>query len=303
VDTDIITYTGITYLSETGMRIQFSTTGELPAPLVADTDYYLKYVGESTFSIYASYNDMYNDDIVDLTTQGSGTHQVVMGQEISARGIILGGSGYGNVVSGNNIFGHEYTSDKTGIYADENHSSISFNYIENVGHGISATSSYGAHVVGNKIKKTGNGGGIVGDFANNDNYGNHIIANNEIYQSLSNGISFWPGNKLSVNGNNVQYALNHGIAQDSGGNMRDFSVTNNVVSNCGGDGFSFVPGDTYSNTNAIFSNNLSLLNGSQGFDLTSLTNSIVTGNIASGNLSASTTTDASGSVIQHNILD
>lgn len=56
-----------------GWQVQFSSTGTLPAPLVAATNYYVKKVDNDHFTVYT---DSGLTSQVTLTTQGSGTHTV-----------------------------------------------------------------------------------------------------------------------------------------------------------------------------------------------------------------------------------
>jgi hypothetical protein len=56
-----------------GWQVQFSSTGTLPAPLVAATNYYVKKVDNDHFTVYS---DSGLTSQVTLTTQGTGTHTI-----------------------------------------------------------------------------------------------------------------------------------------------------------------------------------------------------------------------------------
>ncbi len=60
----------------TGDRVQVSTTGTLPAPLEAVTDYFVRVMNSSTFRFATTPSNANNDIIIDLTTNGTGTHTV-----------------------------------------------------------------------------------------------------------------------------------------------------------------------------------------------------------------------------------
>ena len=70
IATDVITIEDHGYVEEE--KIQFTTTGTLPAGLSLVTDYYVKYLSENTFSVSATAGG----DAIDITDVGSGTHQV-----------------------------------------------------------------------------------------------------------------------------------------------------------------------------------------------------------------------------------
>jgi hypothetical protein len=67
-----------------GQPIQFSSTVTLPAPLVANTQYYVS--GSSTFTIKVSATD--GGEAIDLTTQGSGAHTLTVRNRLQAYGWI-----------------------------------------------------------------------------------------------------------------------------------------------------------------------------------------------------------------------
>ena len=56
------------------MRLRFTTTGTLPAPLQANTDYWAIAADLNNFKVALSLNDATFGNAVDLTTGGSGNH-------------------------------------------------------------------------------------------------------------------------------------------------------------------------------------------------------------------------------------
>jgi hypothetical protein len=62
----------------TGWRVQLTTTGTLPAPLAAATNYYVRAVTTNNFSFHPTTADATNNtNIIDITTSGTGTHTIV----------------------------------------------------------------------------------------------------------------------------------------------------------------------------------------------------------------------------------
>ncbi len=63
------------HLIATATAVRFSTTGTLPAPLLADTDYYVRSTGNKTFTLHPTANDATNNtNKIDITDTGTGTH-------------------------------------------------------------------------------------------------------------------------------------------------------------------------------------------------------------------------------------
>jgi hypothetical protein len=60
----------------TGDSVSFTTTGALPLPLLANTEYYVIYVGVDTFKLATSYYLAGIGTELDITTAGSGTNSV-----------------------------------------------------------------------------------------------------------------------------------------------------------------------------------------------------------------------------------
>lgn len=122
-----------------GNKVRFSTTSALPSPLVAGTDYWLRRLSATTYEIYtslaAALNKLTTTGRVNLTTQGTGTHTIILqmaartlgdrfGSEINgdvpnhAHFIDAGGSG-GSHITSNNVGSStettNYAGDTTGI--------------------------------------------------------------------------------------------------------------------------------------------------------------------------------------------
>lgn len=60
----------------TGIKVQFTTTGTLPAGLSLATDYYLIVLTASTFKVASSLANAQAGTAIDITDSGSGTHTV-----------------------------------------------------------------------------------------------------------------------------------------------------------------------------------------------------------------------------------
>lgn len=75
--TDLMTYTTTTNLPSnllTGTRVRLTTSGTLPAPLAAATDYYLIRMSDGTFELATTYANAIAGTQIDITTAGTGTH-------------------------------------------------------------------------------------------------------------------------------------------------------------------------------------------------------------------------------------
>lgn len=88
---DLITITANEHFV-TGQKVQFTTTGSLPGGITAATNYFVNSatVGGTTFGISTSLVNAQNAVLIDITTQGTGTHTVVF-QNFTSR--TLGGVG------------------------------------------------------------------------------------------------------------------------------------------------------------------------------------------------------------------
>lgn len=75
VGTDIIT---VTRDFKTGEKVRFTTTGGLPAPLAAGTDYYVIRVSATEIKVCTSLVNALAGTVIDITTQGTGTHTVAL---------------------------------------------------------------------------------------------------------------------------------------------------------------------------------------------------------------------------------
>lgn len=83
--TDILTASG--HYLKTGEPVQFSTTGTLPGGLSANTTYYAGVVSSSTFKLYTDRYSAINATAaqkVDITSAGSGTHTLLIGNTLYA---------------------------------------------------------------------------------------------------------------------------------------------------------------------------------------------------------------------------
>ena len=75
--TDVLTR--VAHGLKTAQRVRLSTTGTLPAPLVAGTDYYLHTVTADTFKLATSaFTAINGSAAIDITTAGSGVHTLVL---------------------------------------------------------------------------------------------------------------------------------------------------------------------------------------------------------------------------------
>lgn len=82
--TDVITLSATTSMP-TGTPIRFTTTGGLPAPLVAGTSYYVINTGGTTIKVATNLINAQTGIAIDLTTTGSGTHTVLLSYIIGNR--------------------------------------------------------------------------------------------------------------------------------------------------------------------------------------------------------------------------
>jgi microcystin-dependent protein len=71
VETLTLTNHGI---NRSGYRIRFNSSGGLPAPLAASTNYYAIYVDANTIKVATTEANALAGTAIDLTTQGTGTH-------------------------------------------------------------------------------------------------------------------------------------------------------------------------------------------------------------------------------------
>lgn len=76
--TDVITEVGHGFL--TGTRVSVSSSGTLPAPLNSSTPYWVIRHTADTFSLAGTLNDALSGSAVDITTGGSGTHNIAPSQ-------------------------------------------------------------------------------------------------------------------------------------------------------------------------------------------------------------------------------
>lgn len=70
------------HLFPTIQKLRVYSTGVLPAPLLANTDYYTKKIDANKFTLYSTYKDAYNGtNIIDITDNGTGTHYLSLTSE------------------------------------------------------------------------------------------------------------------------------------------------------------------------------------------------------------------------------
>lgn len=72
--TDICTKAG--HLFVTGLKVTLTTTGGLPAPLAAATDYFVIYVNANEFKLATSLALAQAGTAIDITTTGTGVHTI-----------------------------------------------------------------------------------------------------------------------------------------------------------------------------------------------------------------------------------
>lgn len=75
--TDVVTHTGYDIASYS--RVQFTTTGTLPAGLSLATDYWTVRQSATTSKLATSYDNAENGVYVDMTDTGTGTHTITVG--------------------------------------------------------------------------------------------------------------------------------------------------------------------------------------------------------------------------------
>lgn len=103
-DTDICTKNAHGFL--TGLKVQLTTTGTLPAGLSLATDYFVIYLAANTFKLAASLADAKAGTAVDITDAGTGTHTITPTALAGATYKIQGsidGSVYADIGSAVNI--------------------------------------------------------------------------------------------------------------------------------------------------------------------------------------------------------
>lgn len=144
--------------------LQFTTTGTLPAPLVAGTFYYVRRIDDNTIQLADTY--VANAPIVDLTTQGTGsqTGTVLTKSIVGIAFQALTDTGAKNsVISNNTIIGDTVDAGGGPLYA-----------------GIGATGQF-VHILNNTILGSGGGGGIGLSYGNYSSIrGNHIVGASDV---------------------------------------------------------------------------------------------------------------------------
>jgi microcystin-dependent protein len=96
----------------TGMVVQVSTTGTLPAPLAAATDYYLVRDSATTIKLATTLANAIAGTVIDITSQGTGTHTLTHTLTARTLGEKLGEETHGLVIA--EIPSHTHTYESTG---------------------------------------------------------------------------------------------------------------------------------------------------------------------------------------------
>lgn len=88
VNTGTDTITASLHGMSTGDQMKFTTSTTLPSPLAAGTIYFAVVIDANNFKVATSYANALSSTVVDITTQGSGSHNVypLMGATIQSSG-------------------------------------------------------------------------------------------------------------------------------------------------------------------------------------------------------------------------
>ncbi|MBI3985362.1 MAG: flagellar hook-associated protein FlgL [Lentisphaerae bacterium] len=78
----------VTQAYETGTRVTLGSDGAMPAPLINGVPYYAIFVDATHIQLAATYDDAINGVAIDLTTQGTGTHQITK-QQLGELNVVL----------------------------------------------------------------------------------------------------------------------------------------------------------------------------------------------------------------------
>lgn len=87
----VISVTAFTLPWSTGDMVVLSSTYMLPAPLVANTPYYVINNGSNQFMLAETFNDSISNNPIDIISAGTGTHTIA---EIANSFQVMGGNGY-----------------------------------------------------------------------------------------------------------------------------------------------------------------------------------------------------------------
>lgn len=99
VTTDVVTVNGHGF-NRSGVPVRFTTTGTLPAPLAVNTTYWIVWSDPNAFGVAASEANALAGTLVNITSQGTGTHTAVQWSdpEASNRTALAPGGQSGNSV-------------------------------------------------------------------------------------------------------------------------------------------------------------------------------------------------------------
>ena len=106
--TDIWTVASNTAKWITGMKVRVSTTGGLPAPLVAATDYYIIRASAATIQFATTLANAQNGVVIDITTQGTGNHTATYQSTARTQGEIGGEETH--TMSATELLSHTHTA-------------------------------------------------------------------------------------------------------------------------------------------------------------------------------------------------
>lgn len=93
----------------TGQKVQISTTGTLPSPLLVSTDYYIIVSNSTTISLTTTLANAQNaTNNIDITTQGTGTHTLTW-QNYTSRAIGVKGGEEAHALIVGEMVSHNHT--------------------------------------------------------------------------------------------------------------------------------------------------------------------------------------------------
>jgi len=199
-------------------------------------------------------------------------------------------TGINNICADNYVY-HSSTTN-VGIYVNGNYNKISNNYIENFEKGIYVGGDIGITITNNTIYNSAVTG-IYVISSSTAGEGFYTISNNVVYSSGTTGIKLSYGFRIVCTSNAVYGSGGNGIEREDV-TFREAIISNNMVQGCAGAGFSFR--GTYQAIRCSFVGNMSLDNGTYGFDIKDY-ECVIGNNLANGNGTANYNVDADASTI------